>query len=256
MENYTLLVAPARYSVVQLMMDVIDQRPSVLAAYQSDPASPGVVRVDAWNGRDWLPLRPGDLEALNFVRVPPARIVLIGDNNLVPKSVLTALESHPGLIRLLDLDNASLVNDLDPVMKWNRREWAWFAARYNLQLEDEAAAFRNASWYDQPGPLRRPASGSGAGFAPAPKPAQPVVIEPVPLDEPVREEIRPIGRMPDPEPAEAATPTLSTPPPALPSPRLSEPLPGVGDAAVVAEPEPAPVIETADEAAGDDEPLK
>lgn len=250
--GYAMLVVPARYSVIQIMMDVIDQRPCVLVAYQSDPALPGQYRVDVWNGQAWLEVNAADLADLNFVRVPPANVVLVGSDSLVPPEVLSALELRPDLVRIYDVDNASIVNDLDPVFSWNRREWAWFAARYNLALEDEAAAYRNSSWYDQPGPLTR--NQDQDTFVPAPPVTRKsVVIEPVVLDEPVREEIRHLGEPVEKEATGLEQPELNTPAPVLPSPRLSEPLPMDDE---VVELDPAPVVESVLDADSPEAPLK
>ncbi|HMP73694.1 MAG TPA: hypothetical protein PKE55_10570 [Kiritimatiellia bacterium] len=153
--GYTLIVAPARYSVIQLMFDVIDQRPAVLVAYQMNPADPADVVLHTWNGREWLGLDPADFQSLRFVLSPPTRTVLIGSLALVPPSVGQAVESMPNPLVIRDVTNPGILNGLDRAFSWRRAEWRWFTARYNLDLEDEAAALRNESWFDQPGPIVR-----------------------------------------------------------------------------------------------------
>lgn len=154
-KDLNLIVAPARYSVMQVMFDVLEHRPSVLVSYQ-DGEKGGEPLLHVWNGAAWTRISLHDLRELSFVQKTPKRAIMVGDDDLIPAEVKDALSWMPEVVILRQLDNASLLNDLGRVLDWKRSEWAWFSARYNLTLEDEAAALRNSSWYDQPGPLAKP----------------------------------------------------------------------------------------------------
>jgi len=152
--DFNLIVAPARYSVIQVMFDVINHRPSVLVSYQDNKNSDEPI-LHVWNGASWGAISLHDLRELSFVQKTPKRAILVGDDELLPVSVKDALSWMPELVIIRQLDNASLLNEFGRITKWNKSEWAWFSTRYNLQLEDETAALRAASWYDQSGPLKK-----------------------------------------------------------------------------------------------------
>lgn len=154
-KGYTLLVAPARFSVMQVLFDVIDKRPSVLVSYQANPDNLSEMALHIWNGQEWLGLSEEDFRQLRFVMTPPTRTILIGSAELVPPAVAAAVDAMPDPLVVRDMTNAGLINGLDRAMEWKRAEWRWFTARYNLHLEDEATQYRQGSWYDQQGPLQR-----------------------------------------------------------------------------------------------------
>jgi hypothetical protein len=162
--NFDLIVAPSRFSVVQVMNDVIARRPAVLVSYQLDSKTSEVL-THVWDGTAWNPITLHDLRELSFVQKTPTRAILIGDEELMPASVRDSLSWMPEVVYIRDLSNASLLNEMGRLMKFSSREWQWFSARYNLNLEDEAAALRNSSWYDQPGPLKK---GADSDYQPAP----------------------------------------------------------------------------------------
>lgn len=210
--EYSLIVAPARYSVMQVMFDVIDQRPSVLVSYQGEATTENPA-LHVWNGSVWNPLAVHDLQELSFLQRTPTRAILVGDDSLIPVSVRDSLAWLPEVVYVRELGTSALLNDFGRLFKWSGREWRWFAKRYNLDLEDEAALARQQSWYDQPGPKPRP---SKKEYAPAPAATIPgAYIEP------------PAMTQPQPLPA---------PPPALERPTdLPAPAPVI---------EPAPVVES------------
>jgi hypothetical protein len=151
---YSLIVAPARFSVLQVLFDVIDKRSAVLVSYQGEAGTENPV-MHVWSGAAWNPLGLHELQELSFLQRSPDRAVLIGDDDLLPQAISDRLAWMPQLVRIRDLGNATLINELDAVMSWSDYEWRWFAGRYKLDIEDRAATKRKASWYDQPGPLRK-----------------------------------------------------------------------------------------------------
>lgn len=182
--EFSLVVAPARFSVIQVLFDVVDRRPAVLVSYQR-AASTEEPLLHVWDGVSWNPLSLHALGELGFLERTPDRVILIGDDLLVPEAVrdtLTGTVSDIVVIR--DLENASLLNELGRVFSWSGREWSWFAGRYNLDMEDEASVIRGRSWYDRQGPMPRQGT---TRYEPAPiKPAsRPATPPPAPvLDRP------------------------------------------------------------------------
>ncbi len=147
--HYDLIVAPARFSVIQVLFDVAANRPSVLVSYQGE-ATTAEPLLHVWNGTAWDPITLHDLREISFVQKTPTRAVLIGGDDLLPASVRESVAWMPEVVFVRELANASLLNDFGRIQGWSKREWNWFATRYNLNLEDEAAPMRARSWYDQP----------------------------------------------------------------------------------------------------------
>ena len=185
---YTLMVVPARYSVLQVAFDVLARHASVLVSYQAkDVASEPVLH--AWNGSEWTLLTLKDYREGNFLQSVPERAVLVGDDATLPSSILEASAWISEVVRVRDLTSGALVNEFGHILQWRPSEWNWFAKRYNLNLKDESEARRKSSWYDQAGPLPdrpRIIENITGGKAAEPQPV-PVTesVEPIPAPAPV-----------------------------------------------------------------------
>ncbi len=197
--EYSLIVAPARYSVMQVLFDVISQRSAVLVSYQGEATTENPA-LHVWNGSVWTPMSLHEFQELGFVQSTPARAILIGDESLLPTVVRDGISWLPEVVFIRDLGTASLLNELGRVFTWSSREWRWFAKRYNLGIEDQAAAERARSWYDQPGPIKKDAAPVEPVYSPvapapvetvpyvppalSPSPSEPLpVLEPAPVSE-------------------------------------------------------------------------
>ena len=151
----TLLVAPARHNTLQVAFDVLARENAVLVAYQGDAASAHPV-LHVWNGQEWLQITPEEFGSLSFLRTVPSRILMVGDDALLPPVLADAAMAHKG-IRVMQVpsqDTATVVNSIGQVLGFSRGDWAWFAARYRLDLKDVNASIRDRSWYDQPNTFR------------------------------------------------------------------------------------------------------
>jgi hypothetical protein len=173
--DYTLIVAPARFSVVQMAFDLIKKRPAVLVSYRGE-ASTAEPLLYAWNGTEWVFVSMQDYRDVRFLQDSPKQVVLLGDENTLPASLKDATSWSKNVQTFKALDNAALVNEFGRLFKWTSDEWSWFASRYNLKLQDEAEPYRRSSWYDQPGPFKRDAArniGTPPSFAPSTPAATP-----------------------------------------------------------------------------------
>jgi hypothetical protein len=153
--DYTLVVIPARYSVIQVAFDVARQNPVMLVSYQGEPTAAEPL-LHAWNGTEWVYVSMKDFREVNFVGKAPSRAILVGDSETLPASLAEAVTWAPRVERVVGLSTAELVNDFGRIFKWKQSQWQWFSARYNLSLRDESEEARGRSWYDQPGPIPRP----------------------------------------------------------------------------------------------------
>ena len=183
--SYTLIVAPARYAVMQVASDIVARHPAMLVSYQADPSSEEPL-LHAWDveRQDWTRITLQEFREVSFLEKVPARTVLIGDDSVLPAVLRDSAAWSPEVVRVHTLNAAGLINEFGRMMKWSSQEWKWFAQRYNLTLNDESESLRKSSWYDQQGPRPRYQSGL-LKKEPAPeaakKPAQdlpPAVVEP------------------------------------------------------------------------------
>jgi hypothetical protein len=176
---FTLIVAPARYSVMQVAQDVLLRSPAVLVSYQGS-ASTEDPKMHAWNGREWVAVTLKDFRELNFLQRMPNRTILVGNDDILPRVILEAIGWSPRTDRITDMSTGALITDFGRILQWSESDWKWFARRYNMTLVDEAAPRRATSWYDQPGPLPdRPRVVPPPGVRPV-RPVPPEVIAPEP----------------------------------------------------------------------------
>ena len=189
-----LLVAPARYTVMQVAFDLARRYPTVLVSYQSADPDP---RLHVWNGYEWMPLQPDDYRSGSFLQTFPSRTLLLGDDSLLPASLRDVSAWCPETKQFPDLETPALVNAIGQYIPFTPSDWRWFAGRYNLTLADTSAAKRqqlaSESYYDSTAPVTDPAPGffkyftrsrrSRASAADAPiEPVEPAPGEVITLD--------------------------------------------------------------------------
>ena len=82
----------------------------------------------------------------------PNFIVMIGDDTVLPnvlvESAMNAQAANPILVPAQN--PASVLNALGKIYGFSSQEWAWFAGRYRLELNDANDERRETSWYDKP----------------------------------------------------------------------------------------------------------
>lgn len=145
----TVIVVPARFSVLQVAFDVANVTRSELVAYQGDAKSPSPV-LDYWTGQEWERISLSDYERATFVRRPVTQFVIVGTEDLLPKVLVAAVSQWCRDVRVVsDLDKTGLINAFGKIFSFGRSEWEWFAKRYNLSLVDLNADRRRQSWYDR-----------------------------------------------------------------------------------------------------------
>jgi hypothetical protein len=143
----TLLVVPARYTIIQVANDVIARRPAVLIAYQREEDT---LRMHVWNGGAWIPITPEDYKTTAFMKVTPARIVLVGDEDLTQR-LSDMSGGHPQIESIEVMNVEGLLNKLGQTFAFSEDEWVWFAKRYGCNLKILNREEIEKSWYDQKG---------------------------------------------------------------------------------------------------------
>ncbi len=197
----TLLVVPERFNVVQVSFDLADKRPVALVTYRGD----GVVEplaLHAWTGEAWWPVPLEDYRGGRFLLRQPARIILVGDDRLLPKPLVQASDWGPLVMSIETTEPDELLNAIGRLFDFTRSEWRWFARRYTMDIEDVSPPSARDSWYDQ---MTRARQQPGLRPVDAPR-AVPVIpapeepIRPVPAPEPVLEPEPALVPDPQPEP--------------------------------------------------------
>jgi len=184
-QGLTLLVVPARYTVLQVAFDVLKKRDAVLVAYQGDAMTEDPL-LHAWNGREWVYISLASYSSASFMSVEPTQVILVGDEALLPRVLIDSSKWCPQVMNIPEIDTATLVNSFGTVFAFGRSDWSWFSTRYNLNLADLNEDRRHKSWYDRTGPVPPP----GKTVAPETTPVkvrQSVVLPPTagPASDPV-----------------------------------------------------------------------
>ncbi len=147
-KRLTMIVVPARFSVLQVVTDIANRYPVVLVTYQGDASSQEPL-LHAWNGREWAYVANSDYQEAGFLQRIPAQTVLVGDEELLPEILISASAWCPMVMSIPSIDTATLINSFGKVFGFKTRDWKWFAKRYNLSLLDLDAEQRKESWYDR-----------------------------------------------------------------------------------------------------------
>lgn len=137
-DDYTMLVIPAQPAVVQLAFDLAKMRQIMIVAFK--------VRVNedqpllyAWTGSEWQRVGFDDFRSLRFVNAPPATVMAIGDGHTLPKTLFKGITWPCNIERLPTLDPAELIKRMNPILKFNAREWKQLADSYDLEPKDASA---------------------------------------------------------------------------------------------------------------------
>ena len=152
-----LLVAPARYPVMQVAFDVARRYPTVLVSYQGAPTAPA---LHVWNGYEWMALSLGDYQSGAFLQSYPGRTVFLGDDALLPADLRSISAWCSQTTQIPVLDTHALVNAIGSYLPFTPADWRWFAGRYNLTLTnlkaEEAEAAKSETWYAEKAPVKDP----------------------------------------------------------------------------------------------------
>lgn len=144
--GWTMMVVPARYTVLQVAFDMARRFPVIVVSYQ--PGGEEGPLLHAWDGRDWIYLTLDDYRNARFLRVRPAKAVLVGGEDLLPPELIEASRWCPLVLNIRALDTAGLINGMGQILRFSPADWKWFSARYNMPLVDRNAELRRKSWYD------------------------------------------------------------------------------------------------------------
>lgn len=144
-----LLIVPARPGVLQLAFDLANMRDISIVSFRCKINTDKPL-LHVWTGNEWQYVSFNDFCSLRFINPPPKTVMVIGDDQTVPKALLQGI-NWPGKIeRLPTMNAADLINGMDPYFKFSSREWKRLADSYGLKLEDVNASKRSFNPYNIP----------------------------------------------------------------------------------------------------------
>lgn len=186
-DETSLVVIPARYTVVQFSFDVARLRSLYLVAYDRGVKAESA-RLHAWDNRksDWVQIEESALSNGSLFQVRPAHVIVVGDEATVPASVAAAAAGSGASKRIESLNIKDLVNGFDASMHFKPSEWKWLAGRYDLKLKDQNELRRRYGRYGTPG------STTAAPISPALKGPS----AEVPMPAPEETDLLPVGAPP------------------------------------------------------------
>jgi len=145
----TVVVAPARYNVMQVGMDLAARNGITLVSYQGE-ATTAKPLIYAWNGLEWTFVNLEDFQAGKFLPEKPKQTLVIGDEHMVPQA-FAPISAWAGQQQGIPaIETEAMLNQIGTALKFNNADWQWYASRYNLKLQDLNAPKRKTSIYDKP----------------------------------------------------------------------------------------------------------
>jgi hypothetical protein len=153
----TLLVIPARPSVVKFAFDAASLRPMYLVSYDRDKA--GAPFLNLWNPeqRQWSRLTVDEYKSGNLFTVPPARALVFGPETMTPAELGGIAAVCADVTREPGLDRLAMANALNAKLNFTVGEWRTLSERNQLELKDQNTDRRRWGKYGPPGQKAKPA---------------------------------------------------------------------------------------------------
>jgi len=160
------LLAPARYTPLQVAQDVLRVRDVTLISYQGETDAERPI-LHVWQRDTWQPLPFDRFQQAALPGGGEIRCLLVGGETDVPLALADAAARIGRVERIAGLSPDAIVNGVGRALRFRAAEWRWFARRYNMQLNDANAERRQHSWYEgRYIEVRRPGVFERSGAAP------------------------------------------------------------------------------------------
>lgn len=148
----TILMVPAEPNMVRLGMDMVEREDVLLMSYapQSKPQDPF---LHVWNGNTWLRVPAEKYASGTFLRTKPDAVLVLGGNNALTTVLIEqAVDWSPEVLNVAPGSIAEVINSFGRLFRFSRSDWKWFAAEYDLKLEDLNQGKKEEGWYDSHSP--------------------------------------------------------------------------------------------------------
>ncbi len=192
-QPFSLLVVPEQMNMVQVGVDLVNNRPVALVTYRIS-ARTGELVLHGWGDGNWVYISLDDYSSGQFLVRQPERIILVEGASNLPMELVLASGWGPRVMSVSATNPADFINAMGQLFSFSSAEWRWFASRYGLEIEQIRDQHAEVSWYDQMSAARRQPARRHAEdpvpvpIAPLPAPVldadelqeRPIVIEPIP----------------------------------------------------------------------------
>lgn len=145
-QGSTVMIVPARYRMLQLAFDMNWLKSVPIMSYRGSANTTPLLYL--WTGSDWRHIGADDFSAGRFIDPPPAVVILVGDDNALPRALVEGIAWDCKVERLETFEIAELLNRLNIILKFSDKELELLAQRYNLNLEDIYAKERAINPYE------------------------------------------------------------------------------------------------------------
>lgn len=169
----TVVVAPARYNVMQVGFDLAARNGVTLVSYQGEATTEKPL-IHVWNGQEWSYVTLPDFQAGTFLNEKPTQTLIIGDEHMVPQ-VFAPISVWAGKqLAITSVLTPDILNKAGNALKFRTEDWQWFAGRYSMKVQDINAPIRKTSIYDNK--IGEPFTLKDKRVAPKAEMVQPAII--------------------------------------------------------------------------------
>ncbi len=146
-----LIITPARERMIKLAIDLAAMRKNIsVVSFRLPVKTKGDPVFFLWDKGNWQPVMYDDFCEMRCLTKVPGKIIIIGDNEAIPNSVMNAMPWAEKTIRITTMIVSDIINQLDPHLTFTEKEWKKLAANHGLVLEDLNAEKRKFNPYDIP----------------------------------------------------------------------------------------------------------
>ncbi len=152
----TVMMVPAEPNMVRVGLDMVDREDVLLMSYApaSKPTDPF---LHVWNGTAWLRVPSSRYANGSFLKNNPGTVLILGGNDALTTVLIEqAVDWSPEVLNVEPGQVTEVINSLGKLFQFSRSDWKWFAAEYDLQLENLNEGRKEAGWYDSHTPADIP----------------------------------------------------------------------------------------------------
>ncbi len=143
--DITMLVVPAEKTAVRIAQDMASMRPVLIVTYRQ---SGDDLRINAWNGKSWVGVKPEDYVNGAFFATAPDHVIIIeAQGSPAPQTMIPAGSWCSRGNRLTSTEPRVLLHLLGRYFDLSYQNWKDLTWRYQLPLEEINPGLVNIPWW-------------------------------------------------------------------------------------------------------------
>jgi hypothetical protein len=145
-DEVTLVMVPREEGAVQLGMDIAGKYPTLLISYKVGANK--AVSLHGWTGTQWVNVSLEDFQSGGFFRKgPDSALVVEKAGFTVPAKMLPPSGWCANAAKITTTEIRPLLHLVGQYYNFSYKEWQWFAARYNVDMDAINPEGLNVAWY-------------------------------------------------------------------------------------------------------------